>query len=373
MRLVSPNWYRSCLLFAAWHLGSESLLAAIRPSFMLDYSSWDSTNIVAARTTPQAGLFVVDESWKGDLRPGDHILVSDLRPPSGAVPISSYPKTINPFGAVAEPFLQVPGQPPGSSVLLFLKRGKRSNGLTIAKDAGVLEREWEPANSFGEFKTSIAWIEAGQVYAFMQVMNPGDSLLTELGISPSKLRDRVAEIVRAQRNFDDVLRIQSGNARAARLKSFLHSDAVPARQAALAQLGHCGPAAILTIREMLDDPTLSQEAPEIVKAYVLAGGDEVSEDLNARLREELEFWRVTAPSLARGWWNETPIADALRNRYSITMELVVALQHTHYGDALSTATELRDFWRSLPQLNDPSGLDQMVEQCDRLIGHLRQD
>lgn len=32
---------------------------------------------------------------------------------------------------------------------------------------------------------------------------------------------------------------------------------------------------------------------------------------------------------------------------------------------------LRDFSRSLPQLNDPSGLNQIAEECDKLIGQLQ--
>jgi len=30
-------------------------------------------------------------------------------------------------------------------------------------------------------------------------------------------------------------------------------------------------------------------------------------------------------------------------------------------------TEFRDFWRSLPQLDDKSGLNQMSEECDKIL------
>jgi hypothetical protein len=93
--------------------------------------------------------------------------------------------------------------------------------------------------------------------------------------------------------------------------------------------------------------------------------------LDARLRSALNFWRVAGPALVPGWWNQTPIPDALRSRYSLTVELIVALQQLGYTQALSTATDLRDFWRSLPQMNDPAGLNRMVEECDKLIADLR--
>ena len=39
-------------------------------------------------------------------------------------------------------------------------------------------------------------------------------------------------------------------------------------------------------------------------------------------------------------------------------------------DVLMLMAELRDFWLSLPQLNDPSGLNQMAKECDHLVKHL---
>jgi hypothetical protein len=50
---------------------------------------------------------------------------------------------------------------------------------------------------------------------------------------------------------------------------------------------------------------------------------------------------------------------------------VHGLEQVGYPGALDTAIRLRDFWRSLPQLNDPSGLDQMTDECDKLITQLQ--
>jgi len=57
-------------------------------------------------------------------------------------------------------------------------------------------------------------------------------------------------------------------------------------------------------------------------------------------------------------------------KYDETIELVRALDHERYRPATLTAAELRDFWLSLPQLNDPSGLNQMAKECDHLVKHL---
>src|SRR4029077_5460384 len=115
------------------------------------------------------------------------------------------------------------------------------------------------------------------------------------------------------------------------------------------------------IREMLSDPAFANEGAALVKAFAEAGGESVGQELDRRLQEELKFWRATAPALAEGWWNQDANPHApLRERYMQTRELVLALERTHYRPASITAEQLGSFWGSLPQLNDASGLNQLV-------------
>jgi hypothetical protein len=141
------------------------------------------------------------------------------------------------------------------------------------------------------------------------------------------------------------------------------SDVLEARQLALSELGKSGPKALPTIREMLSDPAFADEGAELVKAFAEAGGESVGEELDMRLQEQLRFWQGTAPTLSVGWWNQdaTPHAP-LRERYMQTWELVLALERVHYRPALTTAVQLGNLWRSLPELNDASGLNQMVTE-----------
>jgi hypothetical protein len=148
---------------------------------------------------------------------------------------------------------------------------------------------------------------------------------------------------------------------------------VPARQFAEEELGKCGPEGVPVIRSILDDETFDSESDAVVKALVLTGGIAEGNDLTARLGRELEFWRTLGPQLHQGWWNDDPSPDSpLRNRYVRTLELIRGLDNIHFSGALSTAVALRDFWRSLPQLDDPTGLNRMSEECDRLIQDLQQ-
>ncbi|HLY61459.1 MAG TPA: hypothetical protein VKV95_11990, partial [Terriglobia bacterium] len=84
-------------------------------------------------------------------------------------------------------------------------------------------------------------------------------------------------------------------------------------------------------------------------------------------------WQATGPKLQQGWWNQDAKPDApLRLRYGQTIQLIRGLRRTHYMPSLTTVIQLRDLWRSLPQLNDPSGLNQLATECDSLISHLQQ-
>jgi len=364
MRIFKVCWSLILLVLA------HPAFPAIRPSFRLDHSSWHATHIVLAITTPVDGTFKVIESWKGDLRVGERLVIPELRPEPNAVPISRYPKEWSEAvrGGVSE---QIPREPAGSSVVLFLKSSADGQVPTSRTDESG-RRGWEPSDIMDTMKASVVWMDGDQPYCFTQLMNPGPSVLSALPYSEEKLRNRVAEIDGIQRNLAAALAAKDGEERAERLKPYVRSDVFPARQFALEELGKSGPSAVRTILGTLDDPAFADEASELVEALVKAGGEAVGEELNNRLQRDLAFWKSTGPTLSPGWWNEdTRIHAPLRERYAQTYQLIVGLEQTRYSVSLNTATQLRDFWRSLPQLNDPSGLDQIVEECDKLIRQLQ--
>ena len=343
------------LLFGLLH----PTLAGIRPSFSLDYCSWHATDIVLVELTPRPGVFRVVESWRGDLEAGNLVVVLELQPPIGAMEISAYPRSFDEIqnGGLNE---QIPAQPVGSRMVLFLK-----------KEAGS-SQQWRPADFFGEMKTSAVWIDGGQLYRFQQVMNPGPSILMPWDMGLDKMKDRVKEIRRTQLELAKVIAIADSAARAEGLKVYVRSDLREAQQLALSELGKTGPKGLPAIREMLSDPAFADEGAELVKAFAEAGGESVGQELDRRLQEQLKFWQATGPTLFLGWWNQDPNPHApLRDRYVQTLELVRALEHVHYRPASITAEQLGNLWRSLPQLDDPSGLSQMATECDQLVKNLR--
>jgi hypothetical protein len=335
-------------------------LGGIRPSFSLDYCSWHATDIVLVEPTPTPAAFRVVESWKGGLEPGRPVLVPKLQPTTGALEISGYPKRFEDIvkGGLNE---QIPAQAPGSRMILFLK-----------KETEASSDQWQSADLFGEMKTSAVWLDGGQLYRFQQVMNPGPSVLVPWDIGLDTMKERVREAGRIQVELSKVITIKDTASRAEGLKVYVRSDVREAQQLALSELGKSGKMAVATIREMLSDPAFADDSAELVKAFAEAGGESVGEELDRRLQEQLSFWQAAAPTLSLGWWNQDPTPHApLRDRYAQTLELVRALELVHYRPASITAEQLGNFWRSSPQLNDPSGLDQMVTECDQLVNNLR--
>ena len=372
MRLNFLGFFRLCLSLILLAVFLLPAFAGIRPSFALDYYSWHATDIVLVEIAPKDGVFSVVESWKGELQPGDRLIVPELEPAPGAMPISLNPQRTDFFApdeiGISE---QIPRQYVGSRMVLFLKREKgaeASSALTNTES----EEKWRPAGFWNEMKTSVVWIDAGYLDGFQQVMNPGPSVLTRLDTSLQKMQDRVMEINRIHQELVEVVSIGNGEARAEGLKPYVRSEVYEAQRLALNELGNCGRSGLKTIRGMLDNPAFADEGPELIKALVAAGGEAGGEELNSRLQQELAFWQATAHSLPQGWWNQdrTPHSP-LRERYGQTLELIRGLDRTHFIPALTTAMQLGELWRSLPQLNDPSGLNQMAEECDKLIEHLQ--
>lgn len=344
--------------------------AALRISFSVDGASWRATNIVLVETTPIDGAFDVVESWKGDVVAGIRIVIPELIPAAGAVAISRYPKG---WPGAMDVVTQIPRQPVGSQMVLFLKR-KEVPGET----KGLEWTGWEPRDTEA-MKISTVWVDGGETYIFEQQWTTSEPLsLGPLRVFSKEeprgvaqtledLKRGVAEVLRVQEEMKAAVAEQDGRTRALRLKPFVHSKFYSARIYAIEELGKAGPPAMGVLGEMLDDPAYSEENRELVHAMVKAGGTAVGPELIRRLEKDLAFWSARGPSLSMNWWNEdSGPSSPLRDRYGQTYQLVGGLVEINYAAGLNTVVELRDLFRSLPQLSE-IGDGQVAEECDKLI------
>ena len=180
----------------------NNVAAGIRPSFDLDYSSRESTDIVVASEGAIIdGKFLVLETLKGELLRNDQIFIPDLAKfkskLSGLVkwPFGMHGKV--PYRYVSSP-----------RMILFLKRQtpvKRSSGTT----GGPWTRTWEPASIFNTMDVSVAWLEDDRSFAFIQLINPGPSELVEYGKSEFLLRESIRKILLVPSNIGKTCSIQA--------------------------------------------------------------------------------------------------------------------------------------------------------------------
>jgi hypothetical protein len=203
----------------------------------------------------------------------------------------------------------------------------------------------------------------------MQLINPGASLLVEYGKSESEIKKTIFELNAIQDSVKSVLKIRNKTRRAEELAAFSDSDIFFIREEIFAELQKCGEAALPVFRKMLADESLLKIHGEVIESMAAAGGGKVGNELTSIIREELKFWKETAPRLETGWWNNINDAETenLRNRYSKVLEAIRQLTKLKFAGSRKIVTEFRDFWRSLPQLEDKSGLNQMSEECDDLL------
>lgn len=326
--------------------------AGIRPSFSLDYCSWNATDIVVATEGREIdGNFTVLESLKGDFYNGETISISEL---SSFQSESS--RSINQTWINVEPLKYVTG----SRMILFLKKKAGSKNV------------WEQANLFGKMNTSVVWLENDKSFAFVQVENPGASILIDYEKSESEIKNRILEILQTQNSFDSAKETKNKKRRAEEIEPFASSELVFVRQAAFAKLQQCGKDALPVLRKILKDESRLNIHREAIESLVKVGSESAGNELTAIVKDELDFWKATAPKLKKEWANDfdDPDIEILRNHTSRVYAALYELKILKFVDSKKVVTQLRHFWHSTPQLESKNGLSQITEECDDLLKNL---
>jgi hypothetical protein len=353
--------------------GSHSFISAgIRPSFDLATCSWNATDIVVVTEGKTIdGVFSVLESWKGDLAPGDRIKVPELaafKPPSTRS-VSDWweEQTTNTSEA-----LYVTGE---RMILLLKKDSSRpASEARISGQSAVAALQWKSSSIYDEMSVSVVWIEQGKPFGFVQVMNPGPSRLVSLGSSEDKLKGRVMEIKDIQDSFLQTIAIENPRKRAEALTPFVVHPLYLVRNAALQALKTSGKSALPVVRRMLADDSLLEIHSALVGVLAATGEGDAGLELTELVKKGLEFWRENGPILKKGWWNGEGFAsweDAvpLRNRYSEVYSAILELRARPYRESEAVLIQFREFWHSLPQLEE-IGSNQITEACDEVLREL---
>jgi hypothetical protein len=305
------------------------------------------------------GRLTVLESWKGDLAPGDAVSVPELA--------AFNPE---PSRLVKKPFWFKDAEPSrhvtGDRMVLFLKEKPRAQ---TEGDEAARGRVWEPAGN-GGVNVSALWVEGDKTYAFIQVMNPGDTILIDYGKSESEVKTIFSEVDGERDALERAAAVKEPAARAEALAPFTARESYLTRAAAFDGLRACGRAALPVLRGMLRDRERLQSHAQVIETLTEIGGPDVGEELTRAVAEELAFWKARGPGLKHGWWNRVnePEMEALRDRYMKLHAALLGIKKIGDEGSHAVVAELRDFWRFWPQLDDRSGLHQLTKTCDEILG-----
>lgn len=328
-------------------LAVSPALAGIRPSFDEESCAKNATEIVVATEGNKVdGELEVLETWKGSLAKGTKIVVPDL---------ASFEEAGT--RAIWRGWREDKDQPTkhvtGQRMVLFLKGAPGA---------------WRSANSWGrEMKVSVVWVETDAVYGFVQVMNPGDSVLVPVAKTEKELHDQVDKVIGAWADIAKARALADPGARARALAPLTRAESWDQSAAAFEGLAGCGKDAVPHLREILADASVSGRHSAAIQAFARAAGDDAGPELTRMVETELAFWKETGPKLAKGWWTNSKEIMPTENRYGMILEVFRSLRTLRPAACRPVVTEFRDFWRSLPQLEDSSGLNQMSSACDDVL------
>jgi hypothetical protein len=334
--------------YGLWVLVTVVLLAAPasaarRPSFDLDYSAWKATHVILVTEGPTIdGKLDVIESWKGDLAPGSQATV-----PALAAFADEGTRQVYRHGLrdLPEPYVR---SVTGARMVLFLTR---TSSPQDGGPPGPALDGWQAASQFGDFDTSVVWIERGEAYAYRQSTNPGPSRI-EHDSSVIEMKVRIACLTMIQSELQIAIR-ENDPIRAAQVFRACHQyNFFGAARESIISMGNMGDRSVAALRPLLRDITTVGWYPTIIAAMAKAGGRTVSSDLIDVIREDLSFWSEEAPNLKDDWWNVDPDdhRQLRRLHYERLLQTLQSLAAPVEASDRSLIVKTRNLWRTTAAL-----------------------
>lgn len=322
------------------------------PSFRVEYCAWNATHIVEVSQGENCdAVFTVLDSWKGDLKKGEVLKFPEMRKfaPKQQREVYVFPHTQVPPKRVTHVS--------GLRMVLFLQKVDKGPGGT-----------W-PGISNGTIETAVAWIDGGEVFAYVQVRNPGGQVVWPLEMTEKQFKDRVLHICNTNEKLRQALQVADPEKRAHSLGDLVRSDLRECRYEAMEALGKCGPKGLPVILKVLNENPKIDVTCGLIHAMGKVGGPDAGKKLNTILKDEFAFWKKRGPQLKDNWWHDWSLGQKevylLRDCNGIFMAVIFALWDANYPECRPLVREVRDFLQAHPHLS--TSLDTM-QVCKLILG-----
>jgi hypothetical protein len=226
----------------------EALASGQGPFFHVSICGLEATDIIVVSPASSKAEFQVVETIKGDLKPGETLILSELYRRDD---VSALTQKDNETGIWADP---PPSMQQGDRVIVFLLRPGASfvSGFQPAEPSRA--DGWRSANSwYVDMRFSAAWLRNGEAFAFFPLGSPGPSEFHDLEVTEQEFRVQIAKSVQLRASLDQALSLPADSlGRALQLAAIVRSDDPIAPWAALKWLADSGPAGEIVSRELED-------------------------------------------------------------------------------------------------------------------------
>ena len=328
------------LLPNAWVFGG------IRPSFNLNDSAWNATEILVLAPTNDPGTFGVIETIKGKPLPGAAIRLLGLTPARG---VSERLSELS--EDFSDPFagFKAFGDPPligkNDRLLVFLRHDGALPEYNPRPDLPADTKGWQPADTFGDLRTSTIWIQGGHTYGFAQTINPGPTHLIQLSRTEGELRAEINAVLQQRDAMDRAMATFDPISRSQQLGALVRSPNIVERLSALGKLGREERAGAEVLFDLLSDESLVGLHPLIITA--MAGTGYGGAHFASLLKEETIYWLSACTTLKPEWWNDGSHYDEIqrpRNHYGRALYLLTAIRLSGSADLMPAVKGFAAVW-----------------------------
>ena len=326
---------------------SISRAHALEMVFISDFA-WDAPHVVTVNGTGR-----VIESFKGDLRKGDIVDLKHLRIPT-SVPV------INTKTEKAERI---------TSDRLFLLLQKSKNFYEFFAPNFLNSKQ-------GTAILSMVWFHKGIVYSYGQRNIPGPVQLLPTG-DETQFRQGILNTQKALRIATKTPLKKRAQALVMFMKTHAHwKEIYQAREETLKALSRCGQSGITVFPALFNDDKLTCFYNEVARSFINAVGVKSAPTFTAIVKQELVFWRKTAPTMPVGTLNNAAGKgysyqqyQNLQTHFNRLQAALNGLRHFRYPPGKRSAMQTLALWRSLPQL-EAQRRGPITASCEMILKRL---
>ena len=335
----------------------------------LSVCTWNASDILVMSPVSKGGQFRVVEAIQGDTPIGTVVTLAELAPPDGEVTsladVAEFADIWSPrFRRDLEHRDILPAPPMGTldRVIVFLRRP----GVEPEYTPGNVKADtvgWQPANWWGDLRTSAIWLQDGEAYGYGQNINPGPSHLMRWKVTEEQVRAEIREVQKLRAAMDQALGNPSAAARRLQLVELVRSSDRTATASALQRLERNDEGAD-ALEQLLLDPTLMEKHRQIVWSLQ---NIHATIHLARILEGETFYWGQKCRELPMNWIQSMSVHDPTEWHYALDVTLLAGVPTVTSAQDRTAVEAFAQAWSTCPVRDTSQTVEPLSQSADRLL------